>query len=236
MKSQEKIENYLIKLYKTHESDFRLKSLRILLLKYLKRGNVLDHGCGTGHAALELLKNNFKVSCYDISVKLLMYADKYLKSNGYNVVMYSSKKQIREKFDNVISSDVLEHIQNDVSELKYFYNILNKNGKLVLTVPAYPFLYSKRDDEIGHFRRYSKKEIINELKTVGFKIIKSRYWNFIFLPITLFYGKILKKRIPESIRNKNRLINKILFMWFKYIENNIDFHSGLSLIIVAEKK
>ena len=50
--------------------------------------------------------------------------------------------------------NVLEHIKNDLKEIKIALSKLNKNGYLIILVPAHDKLYTKFDHEIGHFRRY----------------------------------------------------------------------------------
>ena len=59
------------------------------------------------------------------------------------------------KFSSVIYIDVLEHIEDDGSELKQAINHLEKNGNLIILVPAHQFLYSNFDRAIGHYRRYN---------------------------------------------------------------------------------
>ena len=50
--------------------------------------------------------------------------------------------------------NVLEHIEKDKEEINNSLKILNKNGMLIILVPAHQKLFSKFDKEIGHFRRY----------------------------------------------------------------------------------
>ena len=67
--------------------------------------------------------------------------------------------QIQDIFGFVYTSNVLEHIQHDVSVLTDIKNKMSVNGKLAIYVPALPILFSDFDTSIGHFRRYSKKEL-----------------------------------------------------------------------------
>ena len=65
---------------------------------------------------------------------------------------------------------VLEHIQNDVGEIKEVFKKLNRNGHLIIMVPAHQKLYSKFDKSIGHYRRYEREFFKTELE--GLKRVK----------------------------------------------------------------
>ncbi len=108
-------------------------------------------------------------------------------------------------------------------------------------VPANKYLYAIRDRNAGHHRKYSKNELLVKLKEHNFKIIKVRYWNMIgFFPY-LEAEKISHKEISSKLRNSHEtgtykdVLFDLINLWFKHIENNINFHFGLSLIVVAEK-
>ncbi len=61
-----------------------------------------------------------------------------------------------QKFDSIIYIDVLEHIEDDRTELARAMTFLNKGGKLIILSPAHQSLFSPFDSAVGHFRRYSK--------------------------------------------------------------------------------
>ena len=62
--------------------------------------------------------------------------------------------EINDNFDSIMYMNVLEHIEKDKEEINNSLKILNKNGMLIILVPAHQKLFSKFDKEIGHFRRY----------------------------------------------------------------------------------
>lgn len=228
------VEQHYKKLFVHQGNDFRFKNLRKLVLKYFKPGSVLDYGCGTGHLSLELLKNGHSVTVYDISKSMLNLTKKYLEDNGYSIPCTQNKGQISGLFDNIVSLDVLEHIQNDVPELQDMHRILRPKGRLILSVPAHAFLYGKRDIEVGHYRRYDKKELIKKIRSAGFIIRKVRYWNMLlFLPFLI--QKIVNKRLSEEFRYRRSPITLLLDKWFQNVENKLSLGFGLSLIIIAEK-
>ena len=62
-----------------------------------------------------------------------------------------------EKFDSILSLNVLEHVENDVFALQQLYRMLKDGGTMVLLVPCHKFLFNVLDKKAGHFRRYTKK-------------------------------------------------------------------------------
>lgn len=78
--------------------------------------------------------------------------------------------------------DVLEHIENDHDLLKLLLNKLVPGGRLYLTVPALGILWSYEDEHAGHFRRYRRKGIIEDLESAGFLV---EYASYVFLPLVL---------------------------------------------------
>lgn len=64
-----------------------------------------------------------------------------------------------DRFDTVLYVDVLEHIEDDRSELDNVRHVLDPGGRLIILAPAHQWLYSEFDRAIGHFRRYTKKRL-----------------------------------------------------------------------------
>ena len=161
-----------------------------------------------------------------------------------NIIKGTDKeiKKLKNKVDTITMIDVLEHIKDDQKQLKEMHKMIKKNGQLILVVPANKALYGKRDKNMGHFRRYSKKELTQKLSKTGFKIRYIRYWNMLgFLPY-LLSEKILKKELNTRLRTnkKKNTFEKIITgsfnQWFKNIENNLNMGFGLSLICVAMRR
>ncbi|MFL5772202.1 MAG: class I SAM-dependent methyltransferase [Flavisolibacter sp.] len=80
-------------------------------------------------------------------------------------------------FDVILYIDVIEHIENDKSELFNAVKYLKSGGKLVILVPAHQELFTPFDKEIGHFRRYDEKSledvIPKEMKSISIKYLDS---------------------------------------------------------------
>jgi SAM-dependent methyltransferase len=215
----------------------RKEIIKEVIKKNLSKNlKILDFGAGTGINAKMLSKFGL-VYMYEPHLK----TQKFLKSE------YNDKKKFKilnkisnMKFDLIILSDVLEHIKNDKDQIKKLNNNLNKNGHILITVPAYQFLFSSKDKALMHFRRYNKQEIKEIFKQ--FNTIILTYYNFLlFLPaaLAIIIFKILKFKFINTVENSpNQLISKILFNTFvveKKFINVVNFPFGLSIFGLFKK-
>ncbi|NMC07431.1 MAG: class I SAM-dependent methyltransferase, partial [Candidatus Lokiarchaeota archaeon] len=113
-------------------------------------------------------------------------------------------------FDVVICLDVFEHVGDDARAFSEVHRVLRNHGRLIFTVPAFPWLYSSHDRVLKHVRRYSLDEIRERL--VGFKIVFLSYWDFfLFLPISLW--RMSRRHAPprEDVVPSSRAGNRFLF-------------------------
>lgn len=135
--------------------------------------------------------------------------------------------------DNIVAINILEHIQDDILFINKCNSVLNRGGRLVIFVPAFPLLFSKMDSQAGHFRRYRKKQLEHALTKNGFTVIHSQYFNFIG-----FWGWLFNK-ISGSGLNSNAvglqimLFDKLAWM-FKKAEK-MSVICGQSIILIGEK-
>ena len=78
-------------------------------------------------------------------------------------------------FDLVTAFDVLEHLDDDGAGLAEMRRVLVPSGHLLLTVPAYRFLWSVHDESLGHRRRYVASELHSKLNNAGFVVVRRSY-------------------------------------------------------------
>ena len=135
------------------------------------------------------------------------------------------------KMDTIFSSNVFEHIKDDQTALKNCYQLLEPGGRLLLFVPARPEIFGKLDEEMGHFRRYTKKELRKKIETAGFEVEKIYYAN---LPgYFLWWGRgLLKTTKRDSFFAK---IFDSLVVPMLYLEKYIHPPFGQSLVLIAKK-
>jgi len=83
------------------------------------------------------------------------------------------------QFSSVVSSNVLEHIKDDSSEIGQYFKLLEPGGYFCLFVPARQELYAPIDRKFGHYRRYDRSGLRNILEQAGFQVKQLHYFNLI---------------------------------------------------------
>lgn len=149
-----------------------------------KKKNILDIGCGVGTLSIYMASKGHSVTGIDISKKAISIANlsKNRLGNNYdlNFKVSSAEKFSRiKKYDLVLISEVLEHLESDIQIIKKLYAIMDDvSSKLIVTVPSanaplYRLgLLKQFDIDVGHLRRYKSKDLVNLLELGGFKVIK----------------------------------------------------------------
>jgi SAM-dependent methyltransferase len=141
----------------------------------------------------------------------------------------------------IIAMDIIEHLEDDGHGLSELSRILNKEGVLILTVPAFNSLWGAQDVATGHKRRYSLKDISSKLRSGGFDILRSSYFNFfLFFPI-LFARRIIHL-LGLRIESENEInffflnaVLKLIFSLELYILKYFSFPFGVSIYSIAKK-
>lgn len=141
--------------------------------------------------------------------------------------------------------DVLEHISDPTPMLREFSRVLQKDGFLLITVPAHQFLFSEYDSSIGHFRRYSISELRSSLSTGGFELLNARFL-FSFLVPLAWVLRVLPKKLGfrssatsrKNARGQFRIAEILspVFRFFVAFENLLRLPFGLSILALAKPK
>lgn len=170
---------------------YRLRQWLILKLLPEKEDSLrfLDVGCGTGDYARVLLERGHRVDAIDICEPAVREAVKRiperLRSRFHAQVGDFSLLGKQARYDGIICSEVLEHVQEDEALLRQLHALLSPQGRLIVSVPADPFLWSDDDVFSGHARRYTREEVVAKLTRAGFTI--ENFWSYGF-PILRIYS------------------------------------------------
>ena len=205
------------------------------LRKYIYRNiNALEIGAGYG-VMTSMLKSFGEVQTIEPYLDAVDYLKDNLGINAYAGTLNTFG--VTEKYDLVACFDVLEHIADDKAALIKMESLLKDHGLLVLTVPAYKFLWGKHDELHGHLRRYTRESLIEKVPS-SLSIKKASYFNTLLFPVALLDRLFFSKNKKSYSLNPNELINCILYIIFsieKYIVPWISLPFGVSIILIAKK-
>jgi SAM-dependent methyltransferase len=204
---------------------------------------VVEVGAGTGSFSELLLEENLD------SLSLVEPSEMF-ESLTANVSQIKNKVQIdfyksifsevateisdKQKPDSIIYVNVLEHIEDDVFELKHIHQTLSKGGRCFIFVPALMALYGEFDRKIGHFRRYTKQEVEEKCQSAGFKVLKSKYFDFAGIIPWFIKYKMLKSDSLDS--GAVTLYDKMAIPFVRGMEKFLNVPLGKNVLLVAEKQ
>jgi len=99
-----------------------------------------------------------------------------------------------EQLDTIYCSNVIEHIEDDVSVLAGFHDTLTPGGYCIIVVPAGPWLYTSIDVSLGHHRRYTQRQLRSRMESAGFTVVTAERFNRLGSIGWAFSGHILRRR------------------------------------------
>lgn len=141
----------------------------------------------------------------------------------------------RRNFDAIVSVNVLEHIEDDVAELKNWHQLLNPGGYACVLVPALPEIFSPIDHMMGHYRRYTKDSMTQKMKAANLDIIENHYFNFVGYWLWLFNFKLLRrtKISPQNVV----FYDKVLIHFSKFFDSiGLNKIKGQSLVCIGRRR
>jgi len=160
---------------------------------------VLDAGCGTGGLLrrLRAARPAWALTGLDFSPLACELAR---ERTGGEIVPGSiaALPFPNAMFDAVVSCDVVCQVTDPAQAVREFHRVLRPGGTVVLTMPAYPWMFSYHDKEVGNLRRYTRGEVNILLRAAGFVIVSSTYWNTLLFPLAVLRRKFLPPAAPAS--------------------------------------
>lgn len=222
----------------------RRKMIFYLVKKYSQAKNpkILDFGCGSGILVKKLQDDGYQALGVDVSKESISYG---ISQNIKNLSRFEGDRlEFDDKiFDFILALDVLEHIKDEKLILTEFARVLADNGTIIITVPAYMFLWGIQDEVSHHFRRYNLNQLTDLVNKTNFKIIRETYFNTFLFPLIAPIRIIsrwfnLKNRRSDFSLN-SKLLNRLLYSVF-YFESillkRFDFPFGVSILLVLKKR
>jgi SAM-dependent methyltransferase len=208
-------------------------------LKLPAGAHVLDVGCGTG-AILKMLSQRYETYGTDTSPVAIEFS----KKRGLSRVSCCTLEtfpQADVRFDLITLLDVIEHLDDDRGMLQQASYLLKTGGAILLTVPAYRWLWSNHDEANQHKRRYVREELREVLEGAGYRIELLSYYNTFLFPLALIdrlAERILHRNVNAALTIPPRFINSVfasIFSSERFILRRMTFPFGLSLIALGRK-
>jgi len=144
---------------------------------------ILDAGCGSGRNMIELARRG-TVTGIELSDTSVCLA----RQRGRGEVVEGSVLEMPfpdASFDLAVSLDVIEHLEDDVAALRELRRTVAPGGALLVTVPAYKWLWSGHDVINHHYRRYTRRSMQRVAEQAGWRQARTTYFNSLLLPVAI---------------------------------------------------
>ncbi|MDA8693092.1 class I SAM-dependent methyltransferase [Saprospiraceae bacterium] len=203
-------------------------------------GKILEIGSGIGNISKHFIENGQDITLTDIRENYVTSLKEQFPSHENKTILmdlvdldFDTKyRQFLGTYDTVFALNVVEHIKDDQLAIINAKKLLKPNGKLIILVPAFQFLYNSFDTALEHFRRYTKKSL-NKLISSELELSHSQYFNAFGMLGWFVSGRVLKKKtIPIK---QMKIYDKLLFV-AKTIDICLLNQIGLSVISIGTKK
>lgn len=205
-----------------------------------KRLAILEVGCGTG-GNLEMLSGFGEVTGVEPDAEARALSSARSSARVIDGRLPGGLDLDPETFDLLAAFDVLEHLDDDHGGLKAATACLKPGGRAVLTVPAFPSLWSYHDELHHHKRRYTRADFEELVRSAGLEIDRLSYFNTsLFVPA--FLVRMIKKHsgnvkadvetVPPGLLNA--LLTQV-FAFERFLLRKTSLPFGLSLIAVAHR-
>jgi SAM-dependent methyltransferase len=199
--------------------------------------DIFEVGCGIGNLTGLLLRQG-RVIAADVNEDYIRTVENRYRGhlNLKGVLIWDIRQDplqnLGTSIDTIVCSNVLEHIEDDDYALRNFYEILPVGGRLIILVPALKALYNVLDNELGHFRRYNREELIKKITGNGFRVCALRYFNLFGILGWFVNGTLLRRRLLPA--GQIGIFNKMVPLFMR-MEKVVPTLVGQSLIAVGEK-
>jgi 2-polyprenyl-3-methyl-5-hydroxy-6-metoxy-1,4-benzoquinol methylase len=230
--------------YEHEETHWWFRARKGILLGLIKRYavdtplKILDYGCGTG-----LMLGELRVFGDVWGSDFSEAAQDFCRRRGHANVVGPDNIKDQAPFGLITMLDVVEHVDDDAGLMKTIRGLLSSRGIVVITVPAFRWLWSGEDYVSEHKRRYTKNMLRSLIANAGFEIVKISYFNSLLLPLIFAVVKFKNIFVPASRRmtNLNKVpapLNALFYSIFRSegtLLKYFNLPAGVSLVCVARK-
>ena len=205
------------------------------------RGPFLDVGAGNGFVSRSIRESGREVVCVEPGPRGARNCRARGLPNVAEATLAACEFQPR-VFGAVGAFDVIEHIEDPAPLLSEMRRVMRDDGHLLITVPAHAWLWSADDDDAGHFRRYTRRGLTQDLEAAGFVV---EYSSYFFLPLVLPIW--LARRVGRAREDESRahhapprvlaaVVDALLAPEIVAIRHRSVIPSGSSILALATKR
>lgn len=204
-------------------------------------GRLIEGGIGSGRNLVEFNRIGFDVTGFD----LMPESVEHVRSRGIEDVRVHDLGQAWPvepgSIRAVVLLDVLEHVEHPSVVLRHAWNALEEGGAVIATVPAHPWLYSRWDEQLGHYRRYTVTEFRRHANNAGFRVEWLNYWNSFTFPAAVAvrgWEKLFPNRQQPDFPMVSEFTNRALLTAAaaeRWCQRFMGIPTGLSLAGVLTK-
>jgi len=193
--------------------------------------NVTNIGSGAGLFSYMAQKDGYRVTSYEpdgdaVRLSKCLYPDIEVIEKGLENINSFERGSI------IVMHDVLEHIEDDERALEKIRRMASKEDLIIVSVPAWQFLYGYHDEKLGHYRRYSKRRL-RRLISQEFEILRFRNYCWTGIVAAFINSRLLRKEY--STGKSGGLKREVIKLIFR-LESRIPCLIGSSAIVVAKPK
>lgn len=210
------------------------------LVKLRCGASILEAGCGTG-GNLAMLRSLGDLDAFEYDQEARRRAE---EKSGLEIAGGALPDELpypEKSYDLIALFDVLEHVEADSASLKALATRLTPEGRILLTVPAYQWLWSKHDVSHHHFRRYSKASLHGTAREAGLEVEHAFHFNSLLFPLAISV-RALKYAIGSKTPDDDMpgpMVNALLKRVFgaeRSFVGRVSMPFGLSLCAVLKPK
>jgi SAM-dependent methyltransferase len=232
-------------LYELEDQHWWFRARRKVVWALLRRAGVngsphlLDAGCGTGRNLVEFGRLG-EAEGVDASAEAVAFC----RRRGLDRVQQAALEELPfedGRFDLLLATDVIEHLDDDRRALRELGRVAGPRARLLLTVPAYRWLWSQHDESLHHRRRYTQRQLCESLRASGWEPQIRTYFFAALLP-GVAAVRILRRLRPSSSPRSDMsfsppLVSRLLELpsdaEAKLIERGVRLPFGVSLGMIS---
>ncbi len=200
---------------------------------------ILDAGCGSGRNMVELARygavTGIELSDTSVELARARHSGEVIAGSVLEMPFADGS------FELAVSLDVIEHLEDDLGALRELRRTVVPGGALLVTVPAYQWLWSGHDEINHHHRRYTRRSLQRVAEQAGWRQVRTTYFNSLLLPVAILL-RVLERVNTKTTESSldlwvppapvNWLLERPLALEAAMIKHGGRIPAGLSLLAV----